>query len=227
MLNSIDMSKINSAFKPAIEKMRTWDYYDNPDSKAAVYFEEWWGTLNDWLWDEMSDPTYPLKKPNQVSTIHFLQTDSTSDFYDNKATRQKEKRNDIVTYSFQLAMQKLMEQYHQPDSVSDWGTHKATKVAHLAKQDAFSSLHVYNGGNRGIINATNGTHGPSWRMIVDEGAMKGYVVYPGGQSGNPGSKYYDNMVASWAKGEYFEANFISKPEELGSKKLFTSTYKPK
>ena len=227
MLSCLDMGKVNSAFKPAIEKMRTWDYYDNPDSKAAVYFEEWWGTLNDWLWDEMSDPTYPLKKPNQVSTIHFLQTDSTSDFYDNKATRQKENRNDIVTYSFQLAMQKLMEQYHQPDSISDWGTHKATKVVHLAKQDAFSSLHVYNGGNRGIINATNSTHGPSWRMIVDEGSMKGYVVYPGGQSGNPGSKYYDNMVASWAKGKYFEVNFVATGEELGTKKLFTETFKPK
>ncbi|HLP21642.1 MAG TPA: penicillin acylase family protein, partial [Chitinophagales bacterium] len=93
--------------------------------------------------------------------------------------------------------------------------------------DAFSSLNVYNGGNRGIINATNSTHGPSWRMIVDEGAMKGYVVYPGGQSGNPGSKYYDNMVKTWAEGNYYEANFIKTGEELGSKKLFISTYKPK
>ncbi len=227
MLHCLDMSKVNSAFKPAIDKMLTWDYYDNPDSKAAVYFEEWWSTLRDWLWDEMSDPTYPMKRPNQMVTIKFLQTDSTSDFYDNKATRQKEKRNDIVTYSFQLAMQNIMEEYHHPDSIIDWGTHKATKVAHLAKQDAFSSLNVYNGGNNGIINATNGTHGPSWRMIVDEGAMKGYVVYPGGQSGNPGSKFYDNMVSSWARGEYFEANFVKQGDELGNKKLFTSTYKPK
>ncbi len=227
MLNSLDMSQINSAFKPALEKMSTWDYYNNPDSKAAVYFEEWWGKLNEWLWDEMSDPTVPMKRPNQTATIKLLQTDSTNMFYDNKATRPKENRNDIVTYSFQLAMQDIMVKYRHPDSITDWGTHKATKVAHLAKQDAFSALNVYNGGNRGIINATNSTHGPSWRMIVDEGAMKGYVVYPGGQSGNPGSKFYDNMVSTWAMGEFYEANFVATGEELGNKKLFTQTFKPK
>lgn len=227
MLNCLDMSQINSAFQPAIEKMKAWDYYNNPDSKAAVYFEEWWMTLREWLWDEMLDPNDPMKRPNQVVTIQLLQTDSTSQFYDIKTTRQKENRNETVTYSFQLAMQNIMAKYHHPDSVTDWGTHKATRVAHLAKQDAFSSLNVYNGGNLGIINATNGTHGPSWRMIVDEGSMKGYVVYPGGQSGNPGSKYYDNMVATWAKGEYFETNFVAKPEDLGAKRLFTLTLKPK
>jgi penicillin amidase len=29
-----------------------------------------------------------------------------------------------------------------------------------------------------------------------------YGVYPGGQSGNPGSKFYDQFVDTWAKGEY-------------------------
>jgi len=227
MLSCLDMNKVNSAFKPAIEKMKTWDYFDNPDSKAAVYFEVWWSTLNEWLWDEMSDPTNPMKRPNQIVTTQLLKTDTTNLFYDIKITRQKENRNDVVTYTFQLAMQKLMEQYRHPDSVSDWGTHKATKIAHLAKQDAFSALNVYNGGNRGIINATNSTHGPSWRMIVDEGDMKAYIVYPGGQSGNPGSKFYDNMVSTWANGKYYEANFVRTGGELGSKKLFTSTYKPK
>ncbi len=227
MLSCLDMSQINSAFKPAIEKMRTWDYYDNPDSKAAVYFEEWWSTLRDWLWDEMLDPNNPMKRPNQVVTIQLLQTDSTSEFYDIKATRQKENRNETVTYSFQLAMQNIMAKYHHPDSVTDWGTHKATRIAHLGKQEAFSSLNVYNGGNIGIINATNATHGPSWRMIVDEGSMKAFVVYPGGQSGNPGSKFYDNMVSTWARGEYFETNFTHPGDELRWKKLFTGTYKPK
>lgn len=227
MLSCMDMSKINSAFKPAIEAMRSWDYYDNPDSKAAVYFEVWWEKLNEWLWDEMSDLTVPMKRPNQVSTVHLLQTDSTSIFYDCKITREKEDRNQMVTYAFQLAMQDIMQQYGQPDSVKDWGTHKATKIMHLSKQEAFSVLHVYNGGNRGIINATNSTHGPSWRMIVDEGAMKAYVVYPGGQSGNPGSKFYDNMISNWAEGKYYEANFVTEPKSLNGKTLFTATYQPK
>jgi penicillin amidase len=62
-------------------------------------------------------------------------------------------------------------------------------------------------GNRGIINATNADHGPSWKMIVDFGDMKGYCVYPGGESGNPGSPFYDDMIDTWAKGEYYTAHF--------------------
>lgn len=29
-----------------------------------------------------------------------------------------------------------------------------------------------------------------------------YGIYPGGQSGNPGSPYYDNFVSDWAAGKY-------------------------
>lgn len=227
LLSLLDTTKIKERDELALAKMDDWDYYNNPNSKGAVYFEEWWTTLSDSLWDEMADPKNPMKKPNQVTTIALLQNDTVSDFYDILSTPQKETRSQLVTLAFTNAMEKLAKQYNSLEAVADWGTHKATKVAHLARQDAFSSLNVYNGGNRGIINATNSTHGPSWRMIVDEGDMKGYVVYPGGQSGNPGSRFYDNMVKTWADGNYYEANFIKTGEELGAKKLFTSTYKPK
>jgi len=40
-----------------------------------------------------------------------------------------------------------------------------------------------------------------------------YVVYPGGQSGNPGSKYYDGFIDKWAAGEYYKAWFMKKGAE--------------
>ena len=63
-------------------------------------------------------------------------------------------------------------------------------------------------------------------MIVDFGDMQGYVVYPGGQSGNPGSKFYNCMVDSWAKGEYYTTQFGGTPDAVKSK-LFTSKFVPK
>jgi penicillin amidase len=56
--------------------------------------------------------------------------------------------------------------------------------------------------------------------------MQGYVVYPGGQSGNPGSKFYNSMVDSWAKGEYYTTQFGGTPDAVKSK-LFTSKFVPK
>jgi penicillin amidase len=44
-----------------------------------------------------------------------------------------------------------------------------------------------------------------------------YGVYPAGQSGNPGSKYYDNFVDSWVKGEYYKLWMMKKSEVSDSK----------
>jgi len=58
------------------------------------------------------------------------------------------------------------------------------------------------------INAAKGDHGPSWRMVVQMGKeIEAYGVYPGGQSGNPGSKYYANFLQQWVDGKYNKLDF--------------------
>jgi penicillin amidase len=44
------------------------------------------------------------------------------------------------------------------------------------------------------------THGPSWRMVVDWGTGTFEGVYPGGQSENPASDWYTNLVDTWWAG---------------------------
>jgi penicillin amidase len=40
-------------------------------------------------------------------------------------------------------------------------------------------------------------------MIVElTDKTEAWGIYPGGQSGNPGSKFYDNFTNDWAKGNY-------------------------
>jgi penicillin G amidase len=51
----------------------------------------------------------------------------------------------------------------------------------------------------------NSVVGPSWRMIVGwsrSGQAVGEGIYPGGQSENPASPWYDNLVADWWDGKY-------------------------
>jgi penicillin amidase len=46
-------------------------------------------------------------------------------------------------------------------------------------------------------------------MIVEMSSPpKALGIYPGGQSGNPGSKYYDNFIDDWAIGNYKELIFM-------------------
>src|SRR5487761_1764008 len=46
------------------------------------------------------------------------------------------------------------------------------------------------------------THGPSWRMVVDWGTKTFSGIYPGGQSENPASTWYENKVDAWWSGLY-------------------------
>lgn len=209
--------------KQFVNQLSAWNYFNNADSKEAVLFEEWSTELVALLWDEMADVDLPMKRPNNYLTARFLKLDSTSNFYDNQQTGERETREAIVLQSLDRAKKKLNEKYGSWQKAADWGTYKATRVSHLAKLAPFSR-DIYSGGNRGIINATNATNGPSWKMIVDFGDMKAYCVYPGGQSGNPGSKFYDDMIDSWAKGEYYEAVFSSDINEVKKQALFTNTF---
>src|SRR5262249_50070449 len=50
----------------------------------------------------------------------------------------------------------------------------------------------------------NARTGPSWRMIatISSGTVTAKGVYPGGQSENPASPWYDNLVPLWWNGQY-------------------------
>jgi penicillin amidase len=95
----------------------------------------------------------------------------------------------------------------------EWGTFKATRVNHLERIAPFSRFNLPIGGGTNIINATREEHGPSWRMVVHLTAeTEAYAIYPGGQSGNPGSRFYDNFVDDWAAGKYYRLWMMKKDE---------------
>jgi len=101
-----------------------------------------------------------------------------------------------------------------------WGAYKNTTIYHLLKDKLmpFARTGLPIGGGTHVINAMQHDHGPSWRMIVQlTQETEAYVVYPGGQSGNPGSMYYDNFVDKWAAGGYYKAWFMQRGENEGDR----------
>jgi penicillin G amidase len=68
---------------------------------------------------------------------------------------------------------------------------------------------VARGGDGNTINATGGTgyrqtSGASFREILDLADWDNSVATSApGQSGQPGSPFYDNLLALWAAGKYF------------------------
>jgi penicillin amidase len=81
------------------------------------------------------------------------------------------------------------------------------------------------GGNGNIVNAITKSHGPSWRMVVHlTTSTEAYGIYPGGQNGNPGSRFYDDYIDTWVQGKYNKLHLMRRGEESAAR--WTLTLKP-
>ncbi len=230
----------------AIEQLKGWNYMNDAELYAPTIFEIWIEELQFFMWDELSldtlDPEWyygnwwDLEKnqirkpalnngkfdvdyPELPVLLKLLKTQPYHKLFDHKATPNKiETAKNVVYDSFYWAVMKYYDLDKYQLKPLEWGRFKGTGVRHLARINPFSVLNINVGGNRHIVNAMTSTNGPSWRMVVSLGPeLKAYGVYPGGQSGNPGSAYYDNAVAKWAAGEYYELNYIRKSDDLPEK----------
>jgi penicillin amidase len=157
--------------------------------------------------------------------IEALLRDTAFPFIDNVETPEKEDLKNIVTASFQKAVTQLTA-LDRSDSLS-WYRYKDAGVQHLLRLPELSRMHLKTGGGTNIINATKKFHGPSWRMVVHlTDDTEAYGIYPGGQSGNPGSPYYDSFVDQWAKGEYYPLWIMNKDQSNDRRIKYTLHFTP-
>jgi penicillin amidase len=108
-----------------------------------------------------------------------------------------------------------------------WADYKDGYVGHLLRQEAFS-YHIKHGGNGSIVNAHSKSNGPSWRMVVslEKSGIQAWGVYPGGQSGNPGSPFYNNLLDLWTEGNYVKFIFTADVSKMKEKELAVITLNP-
>lgn len=210
LLRNLDENGLTAEEKKYVDILKNWDLRNDINAKGATVFKCIWDSLEAAVWgDEIRKSQLPLPKPDASTLLEtLLRNDSSFRFMDDINTSGKTETfgDDLLT-----AIKKATPHLKQLEAENklEWAKMKDTKVNHLLKIPGLSRLHLPIGGGEHIINATKETHGPSWRMIVhltDE--IEAYGVYPGGQSGNPGSKYYDTFVDYWAAGKYYRILFL-------------------
>ena len=178
---------------------------------------QWFDEAYEQTFDELRawGDSVPVLFPERWRFVELLTADPLDPVFDQAATTGTETARQIVTEAFRTTCAGLAS------SAEPWGRYKQTVIRHLAGIGAFS-LPVEVGGFKEAPNAITENHGPSWRMIVELGPqVNAYGVYPGGQSGNPGSPFYDQMVDTWAKGEYFELFFMKEPTDRQQAVLYS------
>ncbi|NCP52785.1 MAG: penicillin acylase family protein [Flavobacteriales bacterium] len=217
MFEHMDTSNLSIEEQEILNNIKKWDYNSEVNSLAPSIWDLWWKTLFTLTWDEFEDKEMAFNYPFIYQTIFMLKNHPDDDFMDIIKTPEKETSKDLFLISFKEAAKNLMD-WKSENGEYNWGPYKGTYVGHLLQAlPAFSRFDLPIGGDRNTVNAADKNHGPSWRMIVEMSSPpKALGIYPGGQSGNPGSHYYDNFIDQWAVGDYINLLFMQSSEsEIG------------
>jgi len=210
MLEHMDASSLTDEEKVIYEEVKAWKFNNDMNEVGPSIWRQWYAKLYRMLWDEFYNDSLALKRPYTYQTIHLLKNNGNHQFMDILETEDKtETAKDLFLLSFRKAAERLTE-IKKEEGDYKWVNYKGTYAGHLLQAlPAFSRFDIPIGGDRGIVNATSENHGPSWRMIVEMTSPPTALgIYPGGQSGNPGSKYYDNFIDDWAAGKYHSLHFL-------------------
>ena len=214
LVKGIRENELSNDEKKFVDLLKGWDLRNDVDSKGATVFEILWDNFQDTVFsDEFAKAPTVVMHPFESSLLEGLLKDSAYKFLDNITTPQVETLADEVMASIKKTAVQLKKA--ELEGKLDWGKYKATHLTHLARVLVpFNRMDLPIGGGTHCINAAKPDHGPSWRMVISlTQKTEAYGVYPGGQSGNPGSKYYDNFVDQWAAGKYYTLWMMTKGEE--------------
>jgi penicillin G amidase len=219
----INRATLTPPQQQALQALEQWDKHFDANSNAATLFNAWWIAffLDIWV-DDFGGQDRDLRFPSRDRTIKLLLTEKTSPWFDNIFTPKKETSNELLHNNFVRCVDSLTKQYGKFGNGWNWSNDKGARIQHLGNIDAFGSGRFSAGGASTTVDALSADFGPSWRMVVQMGPqVKGYGVFPGGQSGNPGSFYYDNLFSTWKEGKLNELIFLQSKEDAPASTVST------
>lgn len=200
LLTHIDASKLDKAQALAYKLLCDWDFCNDVESLAPSVFSLWQERIEGKLWASLHEQG--VVPPDFFHTMTLLRTSERCPLWELKTAHQRSALLESTFFEAVAALQQWKSEH--PSSDGRWGDYRNVFLHHIARIPAFGVAHVQVGGGKGILNANEAGRGASMRLVVAlEQNPKGWFAYPGGQSGNPGSPYYLNLLETWRKGQYF------------------------
>lgn len=214
LLALLENTELNESEKEYFDLLKKWDYEYKGNVAGPILFNNWFTNFYKKTWDEIYilDEEQEMSFPSSRRTIALLNEVPAHDFFDlQETTDQKETAKEIAKMSFTEMAEKIAD-WEAKGNTLEWSNYKKLDINHIGFIPAFSRTDLKVEGDSKTLNAIGRTWGPSWRMIVafGPGKPKAYGIYPGGQSGNPGSSNYDSMLEDWAAGKYYELELMDR-----------------
>lgn len=205
------------AVEEAVTTLRHWDGSMGTTSTAASI---WWTFLGDDINDtfepwfryyHVPEPSGSSLVVNQlnaplVEDLQYLDiNDPANPFFTPPTSRFHRNAGTVAREALTQAVTSLAHRLGDQETTWHWDR------LHFREFPSLSGVAGLGYGPRGssgdawTVDAADGgllsEAGPSWRMIVAFGD-RGAAIYPGGQSENPLSSWYENQIPDWFDGRY-------------------------
>ena len=197
-----------------------WDLrYDAESAGAGVYEVFYWRLVHNTLDDELGADLVDAYLNTNSSHRAFMESLAArvdSPWFDDLRTPEPEGRDEIIDRSYAEALDWLGRRFGDLPYEWNWGRmHKVTFRHPLGQRWPLNLLFNRGtwplGGAPGCVNATSPDYtrqlavrtAPSYRLIVDLAAGgEALAINAPGQSGNPFSRHYADMIKPWQQGDY-------------------------
>jgi len=236
LINTDDLDETDQLF---YEQLKEWDFKYKAESVAPILFEKWFKLFYAATWDEVFQNKkaegLDMLGPEEWRTIALLKEQPDHKYFDLIATNKKETAKWLANMTFKEMSNEIQIMDNENEKL-EWYQYRDAAIKHLLRIPDFSRTDLKVDGCGDALNAVRGNggsgslngYGPSWRMIVafKKDGIDAHGIYPGGQSGDPSSFYYDNMIDDWAAGNYYKLNFLQSADELDQDALFIQNLEP-
>jgi penicillin amidase len=212
-------------FEQARTLLADWDCVLRQDSGAAALFEVWFRQLEPKLLKKMGITEHAkLIESNLAPETMFKLLEAQTAAL----------RGEVLNESLETAMDETVKLLGENSSQWRWGALHTISFEHplansAARREVFNRGPVGRGGDGYTPNATGGSgfsqgSGASYRHILDlDDWDRSVFTSTPGQSGQPGSPHYDDLLQLWANHEYAPLVFSREAvEQNTSQKLILS-----
>ncbi len=211
-----------------------WDGEAALDRREPIAFHFFLKELERLAWDESAfdavriDPAGDtlaeparVPTPSQTRLYYLLTNRPTSNWLDVESTLEVESAAGLLRKALEGAASDLAARYGWDTPRWRWEERHGIRFNHLigALEGLGRGPLPYPGYNATLSPASDtlATHSASWRVVVDFSTSPpfGRGVYPGGQSGNPFSRFYDLHIPTYLAFEYYPLHNGTEPEDVG------------
>ncbi len=217
LLDALSHASLSPREARARDLLRAWNGMMDAGSPAASIWWTFWTrylvqTFQPW-WSAYKVPDGRFNTlsigPWQTSLVEDLEQWTLHDPTNAAFTPPHGRPRDavqVMVASFKDAVSKLAGTLGSDPATWRWGRIHAREFDSLAQIPSLSYGPRASGGDSWTVDAADGgdiaTAGPSWRFVMDW-SKGGEGVYPGGQSENPLSPWYENQIETWWNGRYY------------------------